>query len=116
MPIQTTTTNFKTNWNSKLNCQAFTTFRIHNKNKYQVGKIHKITLDGKFKKFARIEQVIKVKLTNVTNMMAYIDTGYPLKDFIKIVEKMYKGHDISQLEFCFILFVTESQEKQGKLF
>ena len=35
------TINFSYNWNSKLNCSAFTTIRVKNDKKYRIGKVIK---------------------------------------------------------------------------
>ncbi len=101
---------FSYNWNKKLFCNCFTTFRIYNRNKYQIGHIFNILLRVKkvYKKICEAEliNIIVFKLDEIPEYFARIDTGYSKEDFITLVEKMYLKSDIDvhQSRFMFLLF------------
>lgn len=107
---------FSTNWNNKLECEVFTTFRIHYPGKYYVGNLCEIWLRSSLVCKARIEAIHVLKLEKVTPFMAYIDTGYGLDDFEKIVESMYgRRFDVRQVNFALIL-LKKIKEKPLSLF
>lgn len=94
---------FSTNWNKKLDCQAFTTFRVHNPAKYAQGIECDIILKGEVIAKAVIIGVRTLKLEQINEFIAYLDTGYSVKDFKKIVRTMYKGKDVNSMKFDFVL-------------
>lgn len=102
------TLDFETNWNGgKLNMDCFTTFRLHNPKKYVVGNSLIISLKGTPIKEVIIMQIKKVKLSEVNEFMAHIDTGYNREEFTKIVKKMYKNiENIENQDFDFMLLKT----------
>jgi len=80
---------FSYNWNKKLDCLAFTTFRLHNDKKYQIGQEYKILEGSRYRGTAQIVDKKTLYLSQVNEFIAQIDTGYSLGEFIGIVEKMY---------------------------
>lgn len=94
---------FSYNWNNKLNCKVFTSFRIFSE-KYKVGEIKKIFLKDEYLFDAQIISVKKIKVIQVNEFIAGIDTGYSVEEFIEIIKKMYKDKDINSIDFCLILF------------
>ncbi|MCU0439195.1 MAG: hypothetical protein MUC49_14955 [Raineya sp.] len=80
---------FKYNWNKKLDCLSFTTFRIHNPSKYQKGKVYELYLKGEFLGLASILDIKKVKLSDVNEWIAQLDSGYNLQEFKNVVKRMY---------------------------
>ena len=100
---------FNNNWNGKLFNQYFTTFRYYKRGKFEIGKEFQIELfKGKTRvlKFrGKIILNIVVKLHEVSELFAYIDTGYSKQDFIKLVQTMYKkfNPDYSRTNFCILL-------------
>lgn len=86
------TIKFSHNWNGKLNCQCFTTFRRWNTELYEVDRVYEIELQGVLMGKARMIEATKMPLKLVDPYQAYLDTGYSLPEFIKIVEKMYPGY------------------------
>ncbi len=93
---------FSYNWNNKLNCKAYTTFRI-NSDKYQTGETYQIHLNGKPLHQAVIVAKKTLKLNQVNEFIAHIDTGYTVKEFNEVVRRMYKKHNVDKLTFCLIL-------------
>lgn len=83
---------FKTNWNNKLNCAAFTTFRIHNPDKYRVGAVLAVYLRDKFMFEAEVIDTRDMYLYQVSDFVAYIDTGYDVQQFKQIVRTIYKNN------------------------
>lgn len=104
--------NFTTNWNNKLDCDCFSTFRMHNQKKYFVGAERNIKLKGKFLKRAKIMTVTTLNLSQVTEGMALIDTGYPLAEFKETVRKIYKNMvtDFDKQLWDFMIIKTIKQE------
>lgn len=99
---------FSYNWNNKLQCKAFTTLRLHNPKKYKVGSIYPIYLEKTLLKWAKIKAIKQLKIFQLNDFMAHIDTGYNKEETIKILQKMYPTADWNTQELDFILLVTES--------
>lgn len=99
------TLNFSTNWNQKLYTDCFTTFRP-NYPIYVVGQRFDAVLNGT-QSFGEVEVIGKklMKLNQVDEFTARLDTGYSLAEFQKIVKTMYKNkfEDIDNLQFCLLL-------------
>lgn len=85
---------FAENWNNKLSCNSFTSFRLHNERKYFVGKKLSIMLKGKHLKDVIVIAVKTMKLVQVNEFIAQIDAGYSADEFVKVVEKMYKNKNV----------------------
>ncbi|GIW22567.1 MAG: hypothetical protein KatS3mg068_1574 [Candidatus Sericytochromatia bacterium] len=81
---------FSYNWNNKLNNNAFTTFRLHNPNKYKEGMVYKIYLKDKYLFDAKIIDIKVLKLDKINDFISYLDTGYSKEEFLNIIKKMYK--------------------------
>jgi hypothetical protein len=92
---------FSYNWNNKLNCKVYTTFRLFNE-KYQYNKRYKIYLKEEHIHDAIIEDMKIMKLDQINRFIAGIDTGYSVKEFKNIVLKMY-GEKAKTANFLFIL-------------
>ena len=84
------TLDFTYNWNNKLDCQAFTTFRLHNPSKYAVGKTFDIYLKKKFVRQAQIIALKTLTLPQVNEFIARLDSGYDLEQFRTLVRTMYQ--------------------------
>lgn len=82
---------FSHDWNAKLSCQAFTTFRMFNPRKFRKGALYKITLarHGDIG-IARLVDLLTLRYSEITPAIAYIDTGYDLETFRSIIRKMYQ--------------------------
>ena len=71
---------FTQNWNGKLNCDSFTTMRLHNPIKYCVGAVKQVYLKGIWKGNARIIDVKRIHLSDINQFTAKLDTGLQLID------------------------------------
>lgn len=83
---------FTHNWNSKITGpQAFSSLRIWNENKYQVGQHYDVYLKDVLKQndCAELVAAQPVMYKNITEAMAWLDTGYSLHAFLTILNKMY---------------------------
>ena len=96
------TIDFSYNWNNKLNCKAFTTWRVHNPKKYYEGAIVDITLKDEHLFTAAIVKVRTLLLNQANEYISYLDTGYSVEEFQDIVLKMY-GAKAKTMKFDFIL-------------
>ena len=86
---------FAGNWNKKLDCKYFTSFRLHNKSKYAEGVMFDILIkdQGHYTWIfnAVIVELRTFKLSQVNNFITTLDAGYEVDDFIKMVKTMYKN-------------------------
>lgn len=100
--------NFSYNWNHKLDCNGFTTFRPFNSTIHYTGAHYDIFLNTKEKIFdlgtAKVITMYKMKLEKVTPAIALLDTGYSLEEFKKIITTMYKNRfpDINNVDFVLL--------------
>jgi hypothetical protein len=108
---------FSSNWNKKLYCTCFTSFRLYNRNKYRIGEEYTILLKikGNYKKVfdAQLINIISMQLDEIPEYFCRLDTGYSKHDFIKIVENMYKNMriDVHTEKFMFLLFKKINSSK-----
>ena len=86
---------FSYNWNKKLDCISYTTLRLANLNKYQIGRKFGVYLNGKYHHDAEIIDVKSVGLDQINEWIARLDTGYSREKCIDIIQKMYKGKPIN---------------------
>lgn len=106
-------TTFSYNWNNKLLGKCFTTLRKANNQKYVVGGVHKIILELNKKPplllgTAQIITKHTLLLSDVTETIACVDSGYRLAKFKRIIENMYKGSDFTTQKFDFVCFNYQS--------
>jgi len=106
-PTNTEDLVFSNNFNNKLDCKAFTTFRMHNPRKYMSGKNLNIVLKDEYLGKALILEVKTIKLADVNRYISYIDTGYDRDEFVKMVMTMYKNmvSDFKTQDWDFILLL-----------
>jgi len=98
------------NWNNKLDCNSFTTFRINNPNKYITGNTYEITVKGKKKKEVVLIAQKAMKLNDVNEWVAQIDTGYTKQKYIEMVMKMYKNKGLDFEKQLFVLLLLETDK------
>jgi uncharacterized protein YqfB (UPF0267 family) len=101
--MQTAIINYSYNWNKKLDCQAFTTIRLRQDKKYQVGTTYQVQLNNKALCWVKIIAIKHFKLIHLNDFMAFIDTGYNCQETIKIIQKMYPNKDWNTQQLSFIL-------------
>jgi hypothetical protein len=80
---------FSYNWNSKLSCDYLTTIRLLNYGKYNPGQRLEVTLKGIYQFDVEVIKHRAVMLKDITDVMAYLDTGYDAKQTQSIIERMY---------------------------
>ncbi len=85
--------NFFTNWNQKLDCKAFTTLRLSDR--YIVSDKIEIKLKNKPHSYGEIIAKKYFLLKDITEWIAYIDTGYSKTECQDILKKMYKNKNIN---------------------
>lgn len=95
--------NFSYNWNNKLASKAFTTIRLTNQTKYQVGREYVICLKEKPLFNAVIIEIKKFYLDQLNEFMARIDTGYSIQETKDIILRMYKKVDFENKVLYYIL-------------
>jgi hypothetical protein len=102
---------FSCNWNNKLECHAFTTFRLHSDSKFQIGKIFDIQLKSTHMGNAILRSKKVLILPRLNNFMALLDTGYDAVKMTEIVKNMYKNKNINfqtQLfDFCLLEYLPD---------
>ena len=104
------TLDFSYNWNNKLDCQSFTTFRLHNPQRYAIGKTFDIYLKNKFVRQAQIIALKTLTLSQVNEFIARLDSGYDLEQFRLLVRTMYKKTpDLDKQPFDLLLLASVTQ-------
>lgn len=78
---------FSHNWNKKLHCNCFTTIRISGR--FSKGNEIDILLKGEKLGVAKVIDKKQIYLEQITEGMAYLDTGYNRDETIKIIKTMY---------------------------
>lgn len=116
----TTPLNFHTNWNGKLTNGAFTTIRMWNPGKYAAGATFDIRLtdkDGHVKTNygeAAVAEVRRMKIHQINEFIARLDTGYSAEETKNILKTMYKNKNINWTtqELAWVLLVKYKKEPQ----
>lgn len=99
---------FTTNWNHKLWCDVFSTFR-HNSHKYDVGKlksiIHRRSDGDHYVTDAEIIYNEPCRLDDLNPLFTYLDMGKPVEYYKEVIRKMYspEKYDYSKPIFCKLL-------------
>lgn len=116
---------FSYNWNKKLENHAFTTVRLWNPDKYFQGAVLKVVLNNSSGEIAReygeaaIVSVKKITLDRVNEFIAFLDSGYDVEEFKKIITTMYKGKKIDwkNQDLALVLLVKlKTQSIQRSIF
>lgn len=106
--------NFSYNWNGKLNNSAFTSIRLWNEKKYVEGREYEVWIGSKNLGYARLVSVKKMKLADINEHIALLDTGYSAAECRGILIKMYKNAGINweTQQLAYLLFVFEKKERK----
>lgn len=100
---------FGHNWNNKLSCPYYTTFRMYKPGKFKINQVVSTVLKlGKTKYIQNYRQIYAIfpcLLNEVPEMFCFTDSGYGRNEFIAIVTNMYKNRtiDFTTQKFCFIM-------------
>ena len=98
------TLKFNKNWNRKLDCEYFTTFRL-NGDYHRKGQVYDIELNGTgIGRGICLDKKI-LRLVQVNDWIAALDAGTDAKGFKEIVKVMYskKVDDVEAADFCLLL-------------
>ena len=90
-------------YNKKLDCDAFTTIRLYQPEKYCIGEQYEIQLKKKKLFEGVIIDVKKFWLKDLSNFVAYLDTGYSKENCQSIIQKMYSKVDFNTQPLSLIL-------------
>ena len=108
---------FSYNWNNKLNCECFSTIRVWNVVKYQIGQVYTVTLNGKSLGTATLVAGNAFAISKLTEGMARLDTGYDKAGCEGVLRGMYKDYcskHRGDAKFGFYIF--KWVDKQSELF
>lgn len=95
---------FNKNWNRKLDCEYFTTFRLDGSH-HRKGQVYDIVLNDKPLGRGICMEKKVLKLEKVNDFIAGLDAGTDAKGFKEIIRVMYskKVTDINTADFCLLL-------------
>lgn len=86
---------FSYNWNNKLDCKAFTTLRLHNPKKYEIGCDYEIKLNDESLGTATIVSIKSFKIDKLNEFITYLDTAYSPRKCEELIRRMYKNKNIN---------------------
>jgi hypothetical protein len=93
--------NFSYNWNNKLDCQAYTTLRLSTA-KYEIGKVFQVVLQGSVHHYAEVVSIKVLKMAQINEFIAHLDTGYTVEECKNVLRRMY-GDKAETADFGLIL-------------
>lgn len=103
---------FSYNWNGKLNGKAFTSIRLWNEGKYEVGNEYEIRLGNTKKGTARLISLKRIRLNQINDYIALLDTGYQVDECREMLKTMYKNKHINWetqfLAYCLFMYIDEN--------
>lgn len=86
---------FSYNWNNKLDCNAFTTLRLANAERYKKGVVYFVRSKNKDYGEFVIEDIRQIGLSQINSFIARLDTGYTVDECVKLIKTMYKNSYIN---------------------
>lgn len=105
---------FLENWNGKLNCQCFTTIRLHNPIKNCVGAVKQIYLKDRYKGDAKVMHCVPLTLDKINLAMAKLDSGLLPDELRARIRERYKNHRpnwATQLvDYMLLEYIRDSKE------
>ncbi len=107
---------FSHNWNRKLNCPVHTTIRLRNEQKYKAGKrCRELGPDNQDLGVVEIIDIKYIRIDQLNEFIARIDTGYSVDETKDILYRMYKKKNIdwSRQQFAFMLLKRVEPEQKS---
>lgn len=95
---------FSTNWNAKLDCNYFTTLRLHGG--YSLGYKLRVLLKGKPLKTVEVVGKKALRMGQMNEFICGLDTGYGIEETKSILIKMYPDVDWSSTYLFLYLLKT----------
>lgn len=80
---------FSKNWNSKLDCKAFSTIRMYDGTALKVNSVIEIMLNGKLVKHAAVKYLEVIPIDAIDTRTAFIDTGLSAVECIDLLRSIY---------------------------
>ena len=110
---------FEDNFNNKLNCQCFTTIRIHQPVRNAIGAVKQVYLKGVWKGNARIIHATTITMDRINLPMAKLDSGLMPEECRRLIRNLYRNRpginwEAQQLDYLLLEYINES--KEPKLF
>jgi hypothetical protein len=106
---------FSQNWNKKLDTAAFTTLRLHNPMRHQRLQVFKVMINSQHYCNAKLIAVKPMKLSEVDEYTARLDSGLPKHKFVEAIKRMYKSKGLMYDKQLFDLLLFERMDSQGKM-
>ena len=103
---------FSTNWNNKLDCNYFTTLRLSDR--FKVGGKYPVLLKKKQIGTGEIMAKKYLKLNQINDYIAGLDTGYNAQNCKEILKTMYKNKLIDWKTQTLVLYLIRL-ERQNKM-
>ena len=106
---------FEDNFNNKLNCQCFTTIRIHQPVRNAIGAVKQVYLKGVWKGNAWIIHATTITMDRINLPMAKLDTGLSPEECRRLIKSLYKNRPginwkTQPLDYMVLEYVKESKE------
>lgn len=106
---------FEKNFNNKLNCDCFTTIRLHHPVKNAIGAIKQIYLKGVWKGNAKIMNASTITLGQINRTMSKLDTGLLPEECRRLIRNLYKNRpginwETQPLDYILLEYIRESKE------
>jgi hypothetical protein len=97
------TINFSYNWNNKLDNKVFTTIRA-NFIPVQPGTTLQIHLKGKLYCWAKVQECIKCKFSDINTLILWLDTGYAPEEAFKVFKSMGLDYNRKDQDCMLLIF------------
>ena len=106
---------FEENYNNKLNCDCFTTIRLHHPVKNAIGAIKHVYLKGVWKGDAKIMYAATIRLDQINRTMSKLDTGLLPGECRRLIKSLYKHRpginwETQQLDYILLEYIKELKE------
>lgn len=106
---------FEDDFNNKLNCQCFTTIRIHQPVRNAIGAVKQVYLKGVWKGNARIIHATTITMDRINLPMAKLDTGLSPEECRRLIKSLNRHRpginwETQQLDYMVLEYIRESRE------
>lgn len=106
---------FEQNWNNKLNCNSFTTIRLHNPRKYCIDAVMSVYLKGIWKGDVKVLDVKTISLDQINNYISMLDMGLSPDKGKEVIRTMYKKYpgvnwQTQQIDLILLGYIKDSKE------
>lgn len=106
---------FSQNWNKKLDTAAFTTLRLHNPTRHRRLQQFQIIVKNKYYCSAKLIAIKSMKLSEIDEYTARLDSGLPKHKFVGLIKRMYKNKGLIYDKQLFDLLLFERMDSQTEM-